>query len=131
MSEEYGRPSVKAQIIAMHEADPHVPVYRIAKEVGCDAKYVSSCLAQEKRRVGVPGSLKVYVPKVKHQVTTEWKRRHSRNEVCQYWRIIDGQASQCLQNTPVGKNYCSECETRTRTAHAQPRTFPLGGKYGL
>lgn len=131
MSEEYGRPSVKAQIIAMHEADPHVPVFRIAKEVGCDAKYVSSCLAQEKRRVGVPGSLKVYIPKVKHQVTTEWKRRHSRNEVCQYWRMNAGELQQCLQNTLIGKNYCPDCETRTRTAHAQPRTFPLGGKYGL
>ena len=131
MSEEYGRPSVKAQIIAMHEANPHVPVHKIAKDVGCDAKYVSSCLGMEKRRVGVPGSLKVYIPKVKHQVTMEWTRRHSRNEVCQYWRVIDGNLTQCLHTTDMGKNYCPDCETRTRTAHAQPRTFPLGGKYGL
>jgi hypothetical protein len=131
MSEEYGRPSVKAQIIAMHEADPHVPVFRIAKEVGCDAKYVSSCLAQEKRRVGVPGSFKRVTVQVSHQVLTSWKKTHSRNEVCQYWRIQDGTLQQCLQTTLIGKNYCSKCEGKVRTVHAQPRTFPLGGRYGL
>jgi hypothetical protein len=131
MSEEYGRPSVKAQIIAIHETDPYRPVSRIARDVGCDAKYVSSCLAQEKRRVGVPGSTKVYIPKVKHHVTTTWKRQHSRNTICQYWRILDGSLTQCQQNTATGKNYCTECEGKVRTAHAQPRTYPLGGRYGL
>ena len=115
----------------MHEADPHIPVHRIAKEVGCDAKYVSSCLAQEKRRVGVPGSFKRVTVQVSHQVLTSWKKTHSRNEVCQYWRIQDGTLQQCLQTTLIGKNYCSKCEGKVRTVHAQPRTFPLGGKYGL
>ena len=124
----YGRPSVKALIIAQHEADPYLPVWQIAKNVGCEAKYVSACLAQEKRRVGVPGSEKTYVPHVRHQVVASWSRKPARNTVCQYWRVIEGQASQCLQNTPVGKNYCPECEARVRSGPAQPRAIPLGGR---
>lgn len=58
-----------------------------------------------------------------------YKRKPPR--VCAYWFILDGQLTQCLKNTAPDKTYCPECAEKARPVHAQPRSFPLGGKYGI
>ena len=114
--------SMRARIEAWHQYDCTLSLREIAKRVGCDEKYVSSCLSQLGRKVGVEGTDKPYSEKNQptHSVFAAWAGNKHRNEVCAYQWLDGGHRRECDHPTN-GRTYCVEHLELLGAKRAGPR----------
>jgi hypothetical protein len=110
--------SVRSRIAELHAADCNRSLKSVARELGCNEKYVSTVYSQLGLRVGVPYSHRDILPEtMQGRLINKWTPKPRNNDTCRYITLQDGRPTECGEQTG-GKVYCLTCQERTQSLGA-------------
>lgn len=112
--------SLRSIIGEIHQHDHTLTLDEISRRAGCDKKYVSVCLSQLGRKIGVQGSDKPEKVKQAHNLFQPYAFKQRRNESCCFVWVDGGKLHRCFAPTD-GHTYCPDCLSEMGQRHAGSR----------